>query len=46
MPTIEVGKSNKERLDRMRRDTPGKDRVKESFAMVVKRLLDSFEKEG
>lgn len=39
MPTIEVSKKAKEKIFAMRNPTPGKDRVCESAATVVDRLL-------
>jgi hypothetical protein len=39
MPTIEIKEASKEILNKMRKDTPGADRTKESYATVVDRIL-------
>ena len=44
MPTIDVKAADKARLNALCLPTPNKRRPKESFASVVKRILDEREK--
>jgi hypothetical protein len=41
MSTIEIRDSDKEVLNKMRRETPGAERTKESYATVVHRILET-----
>jgi hypothetical protein len=41
MATIEIRDSDKERLNKLRKETPGADRTKESYATVVNRILET-----
>lgn len=42
MPTVEVNEAEKTWLMSLRRETPGKDRVRESVATVMKRIHSFF----
>jgi hypothetical protein len=42
MPTVEVNDAEKKWLMDLRRETPGKDRVRESVASVMKRIHANY----